>query len=319
VALVGLVAACGSQSDADAKRFKPGLVSSADHARSAAAAGRLGAKVVRVEFDIGTRPAAMRRTIDALRKRGVRPLLLAGFHGRMPTRAEAANLGSWATAFAKGRLAVRLIEFGNETSYRDQYGDTFSDESYRERAALYAVRFRQAHRAVANRVGLLAQADDGGTASPVWVNSMFDAVPNLDRLVVGWTVHPYGPRDRWQPKLRRLIRQTAANGAPSTIPIDVTEYGISSDDGAPLSDNYGWPVDQTYEQAADALRETVDGMRGDDAVARRLRLFLVYAAHDLGRHGSGGDREQFFGALRHNLSPKGAYTAEVRSLFHDRG
>jgi hypothetical protein len=328
VALVGLVAACGSQSDADAKRFKPGLVSSADHARSAAAAGRLGAKVVRVEFDIGTRPAAMRRTVGALARRGARALLLAGFHGRMPSRAEAENLGSWAAEFGPGGrfwrgrrrpVPVRLIEFGNETSYRDQYGDTFSDASYRERGALYAVRFRQAHRAVANRVGLLAQADDGGTASPVWVNSMFDAVPNLDRLVAGWTVHPYGPRDRWQPKLRRLIRQTAANGAPSTIPIDVTEYGISSDDGAPLSDNYGWPVDQTYEQAADALRETVDGMRGDDAVARRLRLFLVYAAHDLGRHGSGGDREQFFGALRHNLSPKGAYTAEVRSLFHDRG
>jgi hypothetical protein len=283
---------------------------------------------VRVEFDIGTRPAAMRGTVRALARRRARALLLAGFHGRMPSRAEAENLASWAAEFGPGGrfwahrkqpLPVRQIEFGNETSYRDQYGDTFSDASYRERAALYAVRFKQARAAVGRRVGLLAQADDGGTGSSVWVNSMFDAVPNLDRLVDGWTVHPYGPRNRWEPKLHRLIRQTAANGAPPSIPIDVTEYGISSDNGAALSDNYGWPTDQTYAQAAEALRDTVDGMRADDAIAPRLRLFMIYAAHDLGSARAGNDREQYFGALRRNLGDKGAYSAEVRKLLRDRG
>jgi len=325
--LAALTAGCDSDA-ADAKqRLAPGLVSTADHRLSAIAAGKLGARVVRVEFDIATPAASLRPTVAALTRRGARPLLLAGFEGRMPTEAEARNVGRWAAEFGPGgaywsehrrhRLPVRLIEFGNETSYRDQYGDTYSDQSYEDRAGLYAARFAQARRAIGRRqVGLLAQADDGGTASSVWVTHMFGAVPKLGKLVAGWTVHPYGPREKWRPKLRRLIAQTAAMGAPATVPIDVTEYGISSSDGAALTDNYGWPANFTYPQAAVALRSTVAGMRADDKIAKRLRLFLVYAAHDLRRPGATNDREAYFGALRHDLAAKGAYTAQVRRLFH---
>jgi hypothetical protein len=327
-ALLALLAAGCDSDDADAKqRFAPGLVSTDDHRLSAIAAGKLGARVVRVEFDIGTPAAALRPTVAALTRRGARPLLLAGFHGRMPSEAEARNVGSWAAEFGPGgsywakhrrhRLPVRLIEFGNETSYRDQYGDTYSDQSYKDRAELYATRFAQADRAIGRRrVGLLAQADDGGSASSVWVTHMFGAVPSLGKLVAGWTVHPYGPREKWQPKLRRLIAQTAAMGAPASVPIDVTEYGISSSNGAALTDNYGWPANLTYTQAAEALRVTVGAMRADAKIAKRLRLFLVYSAHDLRRPGATNDREAYFGALRHDLTPKGQYTDEVRRLFH---
>ena len=326
-ALLAALAAGPAADAADAKqRFAPGLVSTGDHALSALAAGKLGARVVRVEFDIGTPAAALRSTVAALTRRGARPLLLAGFHGRLPTEGEARNIGSWAAEFGPGgsywathrrhRLPVRLIEFGNETSYRDQYGDTYSDESYGHRAGLYATRFAQAHRAIGGRrVGLLAQADDGGTASSVWVTRMFGAVPKLGKLVAGWTVHPYGPRGKWRPKLRRVIAQTASMGAPATVPIDVTEYGISSSDGGLLTDNYGWPADLTYARAAAALRGTVAGMRADAKIAKRLRLFLVYSAHDLRRPGATNDREAYFGALRNDLTAKGAYTAAVRQLF----
>ena len=246
VLLAALAGGCNGDA-ADAKqRFAPGLVSTDDHRLSAIAAGKLGARVVRVEFDIGTPAASLRPTVAALTRRGARPLLLAGFHGRMPTEAEARNVGSWAAEFGPGgsywakhrrhRLPVRLIEFGNETSYTDQYGDTYSDQSYMDRAELYATRFAQAHRAIGQRrVGLLAQADDGGSASSVWVTHMFGAVPKLGKLVAGWTVHPYGPREKWQPKLRRLIAQTAAMGAPATVPIDVTEYGIGYQTTGPRS------------------------------------------------------------------------------------
>jgi hypothetical protein len=325
--LAALAAGCNSDS-ADAKRlFTPGLVATANHRLSAAAAGKLGAPVVRVEFDIGTPARALRSTVAALTRRGARPLLLAGFHGRVPSEAEARNLGSWAAAYGPGgsywrkhrrhRLPVRLIEFGNETSYRDQYGDSYSDQSYKDRAELYATRFAQAHQAIGRRdVGLLAQADDGGSASPVWVKHMFEAVPKLGRMVAGWTVHPYGPREKWQPKLRRAVAQTTAAGAPARIPIDITEYGISSDAGRGLSDNYGWPTDMDSDAAALALRTTVADMRADRRIGERLRLFMVYSAHDLRPPGATGDREAYFGALRHNLAPKGAYTAEVRQLFH---
>ena len=327
VLLAALAGGCNGDA-ADAKqRFAPGLVSTDDHRLSAIAAGKLGARVVRVEFDIGTPAAALRPTVAALTRRGARPLLLAGFHGRMPTEAEARNVGSWAAEFGPGgsywakhrrhRLPVRLIEFGNETSYTDQYGDTYSDQSYMDRAELYATRFAQAHRAIGQRrVGLLAQADDGGSGSSVWVTHMFGAVPKLGKLVAGWTVHPYGPREKWQPKLRRLIAQTAAMGAPATVPIDVTEYGISSSNGAALTDNYSWPANLTYTEAAEALRVTVGAMRDDAKIAKRLRLFLVYSTHDLRPPGATSDREAYFGALRDDLTAKGQYTDEVRRLFH---
>jgi hypothetical protein len=312
---------------APARGFSPGLVASADHQRSAVAAGRLGADVVRIEFDIGTPPAQLRASVAALAAHRARAVLLAGFHGRMPTEAEARNLAGWAAEFgpggsfwagrSDGHLAVRQIEFGNETSYSHQYGDTWSSPSYQERARLYAARFAQAHAAIAGTgrpVGLLAQGDDGGTGSRNWVDSMFDAVPNLGQLVDGWTVHPYGPRGTWKAKLDRLVAHTAANGAPASIPIDITEYGISSNNGLPLSDNYGWPVNQTFAQAAAALDETVRGMRADPTIGPRLRLFMLYQAHDLSAS-LGNNRERFFGALSAVLGDKGAFTAEVRELF----
>jgi hypothetical protein len=306
-------------------RFDPGLVSSADHSLSALAAGTVGADVVRVEFDIATPVAAMRSSIDAIADRGARPLLLAGFHGTMPTEAQARNLAGWAAEFGPGGafwagrpdrdLAVQQIEFGNETSYGYQYDDSWSDASYVNRARLYATRFAQARLAIAatgRDVGLLAQADDGGSGSAAWVDGMFAAVPNLGDLVDGWTVHPYGPRERWKPKLDRLVAQTAAHGAPASIPIDVTEYGISSANGTPLTDNYGWPTNLTYAQAAAALDSAISGMLADPVFGKRLRLFLIYAAHDLRAPGASSDREASFGVLQNDLDAKGAYSTEVK-------
>jgi hypothetical protein len=306
-------------------RFSPGIVSSADHALSAMAAGTLGANLVRVEFDIDTPVSAMRATIGQLAGAGARPLLLAGFEGRIPTAGEAQNLATWAAAFGPGgsfwadrydgHLAVQQIEFGNETSYGYQYGDSYSDASYASRAEQYATRVAQARAAIAmtgRDVGLLAQADDGGSGSSTWVDHMFRAVPNLGTLVDGWTVHPYGPRSRWEPKIDRLIASTAANGAPASIPIDVTEYGISSANGAPLTDNYGWPTNMTYADAATALDQTIAAMRLDPSIGPRLRDFMIYAAHDLRPQGTSQEREQNFGALQDNLAGKGAYSTEVR-------
>jgi hypothetical protein len=305
--------------------FTPGLVASGAEGQ---AIRSLGADLVRVEFAIGTPVSQMRQSVAAITSSGARPLLLAGFHGRMPSEGEARNLASWAAEFgpggrfwagrSDGSLAVRDIEFGNETSYGYQYGDGAGTGSYAARAELYATRFKQAHDAVAmtgRGVGLLAQADDGGSGSSAWVDHMFRAVPKLGSYVDGWTVHPYGPRENWKPKFDRLIMQTGAHGASSRIPIDVTEYGISSDNGATLSDNYGWPKNATYAQAGSWLRDSIAAMRLDPHIGPRLRMFIIYAAHDLGPARTSGDRERYFGVLQSNLADKGAYTSEVRSLF----
>ena len=69
-------------------------------------------------------------------------------------------------------------------------------------------------------------------------------------MVAGWTVHPYGPVSRWKPRIDRLISQTAAQGWSSGIPIDITEYGMATDNGATLSDNYDWPSNRPTSRPA---------------------------------------------------------------------
>jgi hypothetical protein len=244
----------------------------------------------------------------------------------MPTADQARNLAGWAREFgpggsfwagrADGQLAVREIEFGNETSYGYQYGDNWDKPSYSARARDYALRFRDAQQAIqaANRsVGLLAQADDANTGTANWVNGVFDAVPDLGSRVAGWTIHPYGPRTKWEPRLNRLVSQTAARGASSAIPIYVTEWGLSTDNGRCLSDNYGWDKCMTYSAAASALHSTVADMRS--LYGSRMHAFFVYQGHDQRATGASAEREHYFGALRSDLTDKGAYSAEVRSLL----
>jgi hypothetical protein len=306
--------------------FTAGMVSGSDVVNEARAMRSLHASVVRVEFDIFQPARTLRAAIAAHAANGSRVLLLAGFPATLPTAAEARNLGNWAREFGPGgrfwagrpdaQLAVRQIEFGNETSYGYQYGDNWHSPSYAARARAYGLRFRDAQEAIraANpRVGLLAQADDANTGSANWVNGMFDAVPDLATRVAGWTIHPYGPRSKWEPRIGRLIAQTAARGASSAMPIYVTEWGLATDNGRCLSDNYGWDPCMTYAGAARALQRTIGAMRAK--YAPRLSAVFLYQAHDQRRAGATSDREHYFGALRSDLSDKGAYSAAVRALL----
>lgn len=292
---------------------------------------KLGAHTARVEFEIDTPTAQMAPTIEAYALSGIKPLLLASFHGTLPTTAEAQNLAGWAAAFGPGGTlwrgksfpagtAVTDIEFGNETSYAYQYSDTskasnwYALSSYASRAQTYALRFKDAQVAIQSanpKVGLLAQADDGDSGSSAWVDNMFAAVPDLAGRVAGWTVHPYGPE--WQTKIDKLVSSTAADGAPGTIPIYVTEWGLASDNGRCLSDNYGWNTCMTYGEASTTLSSTVSAMKA--RYGSRLAAFYLYQAHDQAASGTSTDRESYFGALQSNEAPKGAYTTTVQSLL----
>jgi hypothetical protein len=306
--------------------FEAGVVSGSDVVNEARYVQSLHAQVVRVEFDIWQPASDLRAAIAAHAANGTRVVLLAGFHATMPTADQARNLGNWAREFgpggtfwagrSDGRLAVREIEFGNETSYGYQYGDNWQSASYAARAREYALRFRDAQQAIqaaSPQVGLLAQADDANMGS-TWVNSMFDAVPDLASRVAGWTIHPYGPRTSWEPRIDRLISQTAARGASSAIPIYVTEWGLATDNGRCLSDNYHWDPCMTYAAAASALHSTVADMRAK--YGARLHAFFLYQGRDQTASGADSQREHYFGALRSDLSDKGAYSAEVRSFLN---
>jgi hypothetical protein len=283
---------------------------------------QLGARTARMEFGAGTSASSMAGVIDAYARAGIRPLLLATFYGRLPTAAEAQNVASWAAAYGPGGTfwqgktypagtAVTRIEFGNETSYSYQWADN-SLATYATRAQTYALRAREAAiaiRAANPNVGLLAIADNAvnGTA---WVANMFRAVPNIDDQVAGWTVHPYGPN--WASRIDSTVNSARTAGARD-VPIWITEWGLSTDNGRCLDDNYGFDRCMTYAEAATTLRNVLTGMTG--RYGSRLAAFFLYQAHDQHATGVSTGRERYFGALQSNAAAKGGYTTEVKATI----
>jgi hypothetical protein len=285
---------------------------------------KLGAHTARTEFEIGTPASQMDSTMEAYARAGVRPLLLASFYGTLPTPAQAQNLANWAAEFGPGgnfwkakdlpaSSAVTDIEFGNETSYAYQYSED-SPTGYATRAQTYALRFAEAETAIhaANaKVGLLAQGDPGNAPGTSWMDNMFKAVPNLGQLVSGWTVHPYGPN--WQTIMDKVVSSAQADDAPSSIPLYVTEWGLSTDNGRCLEENYGFNACMTYQEAATTLQSNLSAMRA--RYGSRLAAFYLFQAHDQDATGTSTKREGYFGALQSNEAPKGAYTTTVESLL----
>jgi hypothetical protein len=300
--------------------FQPGI-NSGTNPQDYTGTTILGAKIVRISMAIGAPASAWESTVSKYAAIGVRIAPLASFYGRVPSAAEAQNLASWAKEFgpggtfwakrSDGNLAFQTIEFGNETSYGYQYGDNAGTPSYQARAQSYAVRLKEAAEAIGAtgiKVGLLAVADD---PSGNWMNGMFQAVPNLGNYVSGWVTHPYGTSGKG--KLMGVLSQTAAHGAPASIPIDITEWGISTDAGHCVYENYGFNPCMSYGEAAEQLKRSVAEIKS--WAGKRLRLFLVYQIRDQQSSGATNDREAYFGLLQHEDQPKGAYTTAAQELL----
>ena len=276
-----------------------GLVANSDHERAIESAWRLKVELLRMEFAIDELSTTVERLADLAGSRGIELIPQAGFENRIPSTTEARHLGTWAREL-QGK--VRWIEFGNETGYRHQ--GTFDQGGAYCRAAAAALEAMNG-----SGVGLLVQADDGNTGSG-WIGDCAGAAPAVVTGAAGWTIHPYGPRDRWEPRLARVETELGAVGVPAAARLFVTEWGVSSDNGAALSDNYGFPVNLTYAQAGDAIRSNVTAM-----LARfpRIAVFTDYQAHDQLPSGT-GQREHYFGALRSDQSDKPGLSDDVRYL-----
>jgi hypothetical protein len=324
--------AAGAAGPSTSATFQAGLVSNAAYAVELPFITALGAKTARVEFDINTPAADLAPFMDSYAKAGVKPLLLAGFQGRSPSATDARNLATWAAAYGPGGTfwqgksypagtAVTNIEFGNESNQPYQYAslssnpDWPSSAAYADLATKYALGFQQAARAIAAvnaKVGLLAIGDTPGNWTS-WMDNVYKAVPHFDSYVAGWVMHPYGPSSRWQPNMDTSLEIVASHGAPSTIPIFITEYGIATDNGRCLSDNYGWDKCMTYDAAGAALSSTVAAMRA--RYGSRLAAMYLYQANDQQPSASTTNREAYFGGLTIDGTAKGGYTAAVKSLL----
>jgi hypothetical protein len=300
--------------------FKMGVAAGSAHQYELSFLKALGARTARIEFGIGTSASSLASDVDAYARAGIRPLLLATFYGRTPSSAEAQNLATWAKAYGPGGTfwqgksypadtAVTQIEFGNETSFSYQFSDN-SLSTYATRAATYALRARDAAtaiRAANSRVGLIVQGDNAVNGS-AWVTNVMRTVPTLDDLIAGWTIHPYGPS--WATRIDSTINSARSAGARD-LPIWITEWGLSSDNGRCLSDNYGWNRCMTYSSAASTLNSVLAGMQS--RYGSRLGAFYLYQAHDQYATGTRTGREAYFGALQSSGAAKGAYTTEVKS------
>jgi len=281
-------------------------------------------KVVRVPFNLGTSVSSMNKQIAGLAAQGEQAILLAEFPGRIPSTSEAQSLAGWAAAFgpggtfwqgrSDGNLAVQYIEFGNETNMSYQFGGVSSGPSYIARAQSYGQRARDAADAIhaANPgVGLLAIGDNGGSGTSQWVDGMFSAVPDLKNHIAGWTMHPYGPQSRWQPIMDKVVSDTAKHG-DTTLPFFITEYGISTNNGACLDLNYTWPTCMTYQQAADGMTGSINAMRA--RYGSRLRDMFIFEQRDMANDPNG--REANFGAIKSDGSQKGVFTTTIRDLLN---
>ena len=272
---------------------------------------RLGAKIGRIEYNISTAPSALDTPFAAFRGVGVEVIYQCGFGGsNMPTSAECQNLGAVAQRHGpNGTKSIKLIEFGNETSYSYQWpgGANFFTlgQQYARKAKEAAIALQ------GTGVGLLVQVDDA-LEGPAWVDGMFDAVPDLTSYVTGWVVHPYGPS--WGPqRIDRAIANLARHGDTSK-PFYFTEWGVASDNGNNLNDNYGWPTNMTYQQAADALA-TSEAMWIQKCGARWV-FTSIYGSNDSSPPGASNQREEYFGIVQvDGTTSKGAYTTAVKARF----
>ncbi len=301
--------------------FQPGIDAGWNLPEEPNAAASIGAKVARVEFTFGAAAPEIEKFIRSYAEKGIRVEPLAGFQGTLPSSAEARNLASWATAYgpggtfwahrSDGYLAIQTIEFGNETSAGWQYGDAPGDASYTARARTYAIRLKEAAEAInatGEHVGLLAVGED---PSGEWMNGMFAAVPNLGSYVGGWVAHLYGPS--WHAKLEALIGQSAAHGASSTIPIDVTEWGLSGENTTCVTEDYGWNPCMNYQETGETLHRTVGEIR--HVLGSRMGLFIFYQLRDQRPVNVSQSPFYYFGVLQNNLQPKGHYTTAAEEVL----
>ncbi|HEX4467089.1 MAG TPA: hypothetical protein VH025_07865 [Solirubrobacteraceae bacterium] len=289
--------------------FSPGINAGPEKAFDVPGATTLGAKTARISVEYNEVSGSfIAEEASWYVNKGTTPLILFDFTGKMPSAAQAKGI----TALAR-IPGLKLIEFGNETNYNYQYKDEPSQASYKARARTYAERFVEAAQALKPfGIGLLAQGSPGSTKSSVWLNEMFAAEPELTKYVSGWTVHPYGTKG--PSEMEETVADLAAHGDRS-LPIDVTEWGVATDNGRALEDNFGFPVNMTYAQAGAQLKESVATLRR--AAGGRLRSFIVYQVRDQQKTGASTSREAYFGALQHELQKKGAYTEAVQALMKE--
>lgn len=278
----------------------------------------LGAPVMRAEFTIGQLTLAT-TVADYCNAAGIRLQPLIGWDNGTPAP-DLTGLATWASTLGPGGshwggaspvAAIREIELGNENSMFYKSGLP-GDAGYQSLATTYGNRALAAAQAIntANpAVGVLVELEGGDSNQSVWIDKVLTAGgATLKSLMRGPVIHLYGPA--WQTKLDLNRGFLAAQGV--TKPYYITETGISSDNGRNLSDNFGYPTNLTYSQAAVRHQAAIEGMAGQPS---KIKQAIIYNNHDTANPGASNDREAYFGITTAPFGDKGAITTYFRTAF----
>lgn len=262
------------------------------------------ARIVRLDAARMTTTTAKDNAIATARAAGARPEILYSDRSTSPAtiRADALRYGPTATS----TLPLLYVELGNEDSYSYKGATVTTARTYGDQVEAVADAL------VGTGVKIIVQADDANyNATTNWVANMYSTFPDMDShsAVGGWVIHPYGTD--YLTRINRLITQTTAQGAPADFPIFVTEFGLSTDDGNCLSDNYGWNACMTYAQAGSTMTSVVDDVRAN---APAVKGWYIYHEIDAVAHGVNTDRESYFGVLKRDGTSKPGYTDVVAYL-----
>jgi polysaccharide biosynthesis protein PslG len=144
---------------------------------------------------------------------------------------------------------------------------------------------------------------------PGWLDTLYDRIPDLNELIYGFALHPYGVGEHPAARvpggslgqIAELRRAMDRHGAAEK-PILVTEYGQSTSacgDGCVSED-----------EQAEHVGALVDGVAARPEW--KVELIVIYQLRDRGTDSP--DREEQFGLLREDGSPKPAYPV-VRELM----
>ncbi len=235
--------------------FEMGVVMGSAELYESPWAVTLKAATARVEFAIDDPVSVLEPIVEGYAKDGIRPLLLASFNERVPSAAEAENVAKWAVAFGPGGTfwqgkgkglpadtAVTDIEFGNETNNPTSSrrrcptnGRTSRHTCSAPKNTRAACRPRRSPSPPRARRWACSGSPTRATATPPgWARCS-------KRCRTCGSTSPAGRSTRTgrnaHVNMDAMIADTAAHGAPSTIPIYVTESGLNSDNGRCLVAN----------------------------------------------------------------------------------
>ena len=196
-----------------------------------------------------------------------------------------------------------------------------AEASYKTRARTYAERCKTLAEALAahgSSMKPLCQAEDGGSGANTWVKEMYAAVPNLHEYVSGWVGHLYKSEvgGKVNVRLENLINQLHELGGAGAdaLPIDITEFGVTTDNGNTLSDG----TKLTYAEAKTLLEAQVNEIK--TIAGARLRNMSYFQTRDQKKPGEAGEnREWYFGALTHANAEKTGYSPYIKTLMTEGG